>query len=160
MRNTRLNQRGLGIIIAALALALPLTACGGGASTSGTAAPASASTAGGLSMTVAQPASGTSVSVPFDVKVNSSVPLGATTTGLHHVHIWFDGDQSKYIVVESDSTQIKTLAMGAHTMHVSLRNANHSAAGVDVDVPIMVTGAGSGASSAPGGTPSPYSNGY
>jgi hypothetical protein len=147
-------------LVAALVIALPLTACGGGATNNPGDAGASGATtaAGGLSMTVAQPASGASVSAPFDVRINSSVPLGATTTGMHHVHIWFDGEQSKYTVVESDTTQIKTVAAGSHTMHVSLRNANHSAAGVEVEVPIMVTGAGggSGATTTPGTTSSPY----
>ena len=118
-----------------LALGLVLTACG----------TADAGDAGGsLSVSVAEPESGTTVTVPFTVEIDSSVPLGPSESGLHHVHVWFDGQENDYLIVESETVDITELATGAHTMHVSLRNANHSAAGAETEIPITVGDAGGG----------------
>ncbi|MGS2617873.1 hypothetical protein ACVCAH_25615 [Micromonospora sp. LZ34] len=91
-----------------------------------------------LSVVVVEPASGATVSTPFTVKVDSNVPLGPTESGQHHVHIWFDDNESDYLVVESDTTQIIEALSGQHTMHVSLRNANHSPAGAEATTTITI----------------------
>jgi hypothetical protein len=122
---------------AALGLGLALTACGtanGGEAT------------GSLSVSVAEPESGTMVTVPFTVRIDSSVPLGPSESGQHHVHVWFDGQENDYLIVESETVEITDLPAGAHTMHVSLRNANHSAAGAETEIPITVGDAGGGGS--------------
>jgi hypothetical protein len=96
-------------------------------------------------------ANGATVTVPFTIKVKSSVPLGPTESGRHHVHIWFDANENDYQVVESDSLEVTNLPAGQHTVHVSLRNANHSPAGADTQT-MVVVGGGDGA---PAATPSP-----
>lgn len=97
-----------------------------------------------MSVTVVEPAAGAQVQVPFTVRVDSSNELGPEDSGKHHVHIWFDNDEDNYIVVESDSTQITEAPSGEHTMHVSLRNANHSATGVEATTKINIGGGTSG----------------
>lgn len=119
--------------IAIILLTTLAAACGANSSGGG---------GGELSVSVIEPASGTAVSVPFTVKVESSVPLGPTESGRHHVHIWFDDNESDYLVVESDTVQLTDAPAGQHTMHVSLRNANHSAAGAEATTPLNI---GSGA---------------
>lgn len=106
--------------------------------------------AGGMSLSIAQPAKDATVSLPFTVKVNAGVPLGPTESGKHHVHLWLDNHAKDYLVVESDTAEITSGQMaslsgkplgvspGMHTIHVSLRNANHSAAGVDTEIPVKV----------------------
>lgn len=98
---------------------------------------------GKLSVIVVEPSSGATVSTPFTVKVDSSVPLGPSESGQHHVHIWFDDNESDYLIVESNTTQITDAPSGQHTMHVSLRNANHSPAGAEATTPITI-GSGGG----------------
>lgn len=139
-------------LIPAFALAVAVaavTACGGTDNATG----------GGddLSIAVVQPVSEASVAAPFPVKLDSSVPLGPSESGKHHAHIWFDGNDADYLVVESDTTQVAKVAPGAHTMHVSLRNANHSPAGPEASIPITVTGGGapSGPSGSPADAPPP-----
>lgn len=95
------------------------------------------------------------VSLAFTVKVDAGVPLGPTESGEHHVHLWLDNHANDYLVVESDTAEITSgqkatlsgkplgVSPGMHTIHVSLRNANHSAAGVDTEIPIKV-GTGTG----------------
>lgn len=140
----RLSGRVLPLLLAAGVLA----GCGADDATG-------AGGAGGLSVSVAEPAAGATVSVPFTVTVQASVPLGTTESGRHHVHIWFDDNADDYQVVEAPTTQVTQLSAGKHVMHVSLRNANHSPAGAETQVEITV-GDGSGgtqpapATSAPG----------
>jgi hypothetical protein len=105
---------------------------------------------GKLSVVVVEPASGARVSTPFTVKIDSSVPLGPSESGRHHVHIWFDDNESDYLIVESDTTQVTKAPAGQHTMHVSLRNANHSPAGAEASTPVTV-GSGGGPTSSSGG---------
>ncbi|RZU76188.1 hypothetical protein EV384_4818 [Micromonospora kangleipakensis] len=97
---------------------------------------------GKLSVIVAEPVSGATVSIPFTVKVDSSVPLGSSESGQHHVHIWFDDNETDYLIVESNTTQITDAPSGQHTMHVSLRNANHSPAGAEATTPITIGSGG------------------
>jgi hypothetical protein len=137
------------VVAAGAVLTLTLAACG---------ANGSGGDAGAMSVSVTEPARDATVSVPFTVNVASSVPLGRTQTGRHHVHIWFDGNANSYQVVETPTVQITELAPGRHVMHVSLRNANHSAAGAETEVPITV--GGPGGASAPAATQSDQPYGY
>lgn len=118
---------------------------------------------GGMSVSIAEPAKDAKVTMPFTVKVDAGVPLGPTESGKHHVHLWFDGDANDYAVVESDSVQIvpglralsgkaMQLTDGRHTIHVSLRNANHSAAGADTEIDVQVGGTATAETPAPAAT--------
>lgn len=105
-----------------------------------------------LQVSIAEPADGATITVPFTVRVDSSVELGTTESGKHHVHVYFDDDDSEYQVVESDRVEITELAPGTHVINVSLRNANHSDTGVASK--ITVTVADSGAPTSPSTPPS------
>lgn len=98
---------------------------------------------GGPTLTISQPAAGAAVGVPFTVQFASSVPLGDESSGLHHVHLYFDGNSDDYLIVRSTSVQITDVPAGQHVMHLSLRNANHSPAGAEAEVALTVNG-GSG----------------
>ena len=43
-----------------------------------------------LSISIASPADGATVSVPFDVQLDASVSIGEPETGNHHAHLYFD----------------------------------------------------------------------
>jgi hypothetical protein len=123
------------------ALALLTAGCGGGSSDN---SGGGGSGGGGLSLQIVEPADGTSVTTPFTVKVESSVPLGTTGSGKHHIHVWFDDKANDYQVVEADNVQVDSgkLGPGQHVIHASLRNANHSAAGAEAEATVMVSGGG------------------
>lgn len=134
-RPGRRGRRAGGALLAMVALAATmLTACSKD-SDSVRAAPE-----GDLAVSVLEPTDRATVTVPFTIKVKSSVPLGPTESGRHHVHIWFDANENDYQVVESDSLQVSNLPAGQHTVHVSLRNANHSPAGADAQTTVVVRG--------------------
>jgi hypothetical protein len=117
--------------------------------------------AGGMSVSIAEPMKDAKVSLPFTVKIDASLPLGPTDSGKHHVHLWFDNDANDYLVVESETAEITNglkatlsgkpmdLAAGKHTIHVSLRNANHSPAGAETEIPVQVGTRSAPATTAP-----------
>jgi hypothetical protein len=138
--------------LALMLTAVLLVACGDdGAGSSG---------AGGPTIAITQPAGGTTVTVPFTVTFTSSVPLGAEDTGLHHVHLYFDGNSDDYLIVRGTTVQVTEAPAGSHTMHLSLRNANHSAAGAEAEVPLTIGGAGGQQSPAPTPSAAPTDDGY
>jgi hypothetical protein len=129
------------------AVALITAACGtdssGGSDSGG-------SGGGGLSLRIVEPAGGASVGTPFTVRVQSSVPLGTTGSGKHHIHVWFDDKANDYQVVEADHVAVDSgqLGSGQHVIHASLRNANHSAAGAEAEETVLVTAGGAAAPAA------------
>lgn len=144
--------------IAAVAV-LAIAGCGSGGSDGG-----GDGGGDGPSVEILKPADGDTVSVPFAVAVDSSEELGPTDTGAHHVHLYIDGDDSVYEVIESgngedfevgaDSPVLEGLAPGEHTLNISLRNADHSAAGAEAEVTVTIETDGSapnGDTDAPGG---------
>jgi Bacterial Ig domain len=119
---------------------------------------------GGATLTIASPADGTSVSEPFTLTVNASVPLGAPSTGDDHVHLCFDGAScdSEYTLVYGNTFQVANLSAGSHTIEASLRNADHTAAGPTATITVTVTGGASGGSgtTTPTASPSGAYGGY
>jgi hypothetical protein len=139
---TRLHWRsGIAAIFGAVVL-VGATGCGGDSAEAGSNGGAS----GGEQMvTINEPAEGASVDVPFTLNLDSSVELGTTESGNHHVHLYFDGDDSKYEVIESESMEITDaspavdgLKSGEHELNISLRNADHSPAGFETSVMVRV----------------------
>jgi hypothetical protein len=134
MEARRLHDRR--VFVAATAFALVAAACGGGSG--------GGSGAGGGSVEITSPQDGEAVSVPFTVEIDSSEELGAPETGKHHVHVYFDGNEDEYEVVEALSYEVPDLASGEHTITASLRNADHSDAGAEAEVTVTVEGSGGG----------------
>ena len=151
MRFPTLKVRGL---VAAIGVAVALGACSVGTQTGG-------GGAGDMTLKIASPTNGAEVSIPFDVRLESSVPLGAVETGNHHVHLYVDTDTNAadYDIVYGDSWQVtRSLLPGKHTIIAAMANPDHSLAGPTQTISVTVTGSGpGGGSSAP---PSPSSSGY
>jgi hypothetical protein len=145
------RRRSLGRMLAVLALVTPVAsaACD---STSGS----GSGSAGGLAVSVISPAEGAQVTAPFTVKVQASVPLGPTGSGKHHVHVYFDDHEDDYTIVESDTGEIVSAPAGEHTLHVSLRNANHSPAGAEASIKVVVGGTPGGGTTTSAPDPGPY----
>jgi hypothetical protein len=134
-----------------------VAACGGDGYSSGTPAGGSGGGSGGASVSIVEPADGATIKAPFQLKVKSSESLGSTKSGQHHVHLFFDGNDKKYDVIETDSLEIGSsskamagLTPGRHELDISLRNADHSPAGAETKIMVEV-GDGGGSSSGGGG---------
>ena len=64
------------------------------------------------------------------------------------MHLCFDGgscdERRESVIAYEDSVQVTGLSPGTHTIEASLRNADHSDAGVSTTITITVSGGGSG----------------
>jgi hypothetical protein len=140
MNKTR--NRWLGLAVALLALMLVSAACGKKSSAAG---------AGGPTLKISSPADGASVGSTVTVKLDSSVALGDPSTGDHHVHICIDVTTcgSQYVIAYGNSVQVTGLSAGKHTILASLRNADHSDAGVSATITVTVGAGGSSGSATP-----------
>jgi hypothetical protein len=109
--------------------------------------------AGEQTIAIVSPADEATVSVPFDVQLESSVPIGEPETGNHHAHLYFDTDTNAadYDIVYSTTWQVtRDLAPGEHTIIVALANPDHSLAGPTQEIHVTVSGeGGSGGGEAP-----------
>jgi hypothetical protein len=135
------RRYGLTAILALLAMTTP-TACTPEATASSK-----------HTLAVIEPVTTSSVTVPFTVKVATNVRLGTPESGDFHVHLYFDDNVNHYIVMTDPTQVVSDAPVGVHVMHLSLRNANHSAAGVETSIQVQIGAGGSVATPSP--TPSP-----
>jgi hypothetical protein len=137
-------------VIAAVALLALLGGACGSSSEDGGSPDTEAGAGGGESLAIAAPEDGGEVSLPFTLELTAADDLGPPESGSHHVHVFYDGDDSEYEVVTSDTFEVTDLAPGEHTLTASLRNADHSPAGTDVTIDLTVAGGGGGGSKSGG----------
>jgi hypothetical protein len=133
-----------------VAVALVTAACSAG---SGDSADGDAATIG-----FATPSDGATVSAPFDVELEASVPLDEPGTGNHHAHIYFDTstDSADYDIVYGTTWQVeRPLTPGEHTLIVALANPDHSLAGPTQEIQVTVDGEGGGGGGAEDAASSP-----
>lgn len=128
---------------AGIAALLLLVSCGGGEST-GTASGGGGDDAGAMTLTIDSPADGDEVSAPFTLEFSSSEEIGPTDTGAFHIHVYYDGNEEEYEVVEATTFEVTDLPAGEHEIYASLRNADHSDAGVEAEAAVMVADGGGG----------------
>jgi hypothetical protein len=137
------RRYGLVAILALLAMTTP-TACAQEVSASSK-----------HTLAVSEPGTSSEVMVPFTVKVKTNVRLGTPETGDFHIHLYFDDNVNHYIVLTSEASQVTDAPAGVHVMHLSLRNANHSAAGVETSIQVTIGSGGTVASTKPSKAASP-----
>jgi hypothetical protein len=117
-------------------------------------ADAGGASAGTETLAITSPTAGTALTLPFTVELASNVPLAEPETGEHHVHVFFDGDDSQYVLAYGNTIEITELPTdlppGRHVLNASLRHADHSAAGVEAEVEVVL-GPGTGTSGETGG---------
>ncbi|MGH2699471.1 MAG: hypothetical protein ACRDJL_09795 [Actinomycetota bacterium] len=118
-----------------IAVALLVAAACGNDSTEG----AAAAGAEGPTLTITSPSDGDEVSLPITVEVSTSEELGPEETGLHHWHLFVDGEELEYTVEASNEAMIEDLSPGEHTINASLQHADHSAAGASDEIAVIVT---------------------
>jgi len=117
----------------------------------------------GLTLRVTSPSDGATVSIPFNVTLDSNVAIGPPESGNHHVHLYFDGATASgdYDIVYSNTVLVtRGLAPGTHTVVASLRNADHSDAGTYTTFTVVVSGSGGSGGSNPAPVVAPTNYGY
>ena len=117
---------------------------------------------GDLTISIADPTDGATVEPGFQVEVDPSVDIGEPDTGLHHVHLYYDGNQSdgEYDIVYSADepwTVDRDLGPGEHTIEAFIANADHSLTDATDEVTVMVgEGAGGGGTTTTASDGGPY----
>jgi len=105
---------------------------------------------GGMTISIADPADGATVEPGFKVDVDPSVDIGEPDTGLHHVHLYYDGNEAdgEYDIVYSADepwTVDRDLSPGEHTVKAVIANADHSLTDASDEITVTVgEGAGGG----------------
>jgi len=118
--------------------------------------------AGDMTISIAGPADGATVEPGFQVEVDPSVDVGEPDTGLHHVHLYYDGNQSdgEYDIVYSVDepwTVDRDLSPGEHTIEAFIANADHSLTDASAEITVTVgEGAGGGTDTTGSGGPYGY----
>jgi hypothetical protein len=102
-----------------------------------------------LSIDVVSPEDGATVGDTFEVEVDTSVDIGEPDTGLHHVHLYYDGNETEGeydLVYDPTFTVERDLSPGEHTVDAVIANADHSLTDARDEFTINVEGdaAGSG----------------
>lgn len=143
------HSRRLAASALVASLALVAAACGG--DDDDTAATGDAGSGGGdggaMTISVTTPADGADVGAPFDVELDTSVDLGEPDTGLHHVHLFYDGEtgDGDYDLVYGDSFTVeRDLDAGEHTIEAVIANADHSLTDARDELTVNVAGGGGG----------------
>src|ERR687898_196183 len=138
------RRRLVGMIAALSALALVGAACSDDDDdTTETGAEADTGGGGGeVAITIATPADGAEVGDSFDVELESDTEFGEPDTGLHHVHLYYDGrsdDTADYDIVYGNSFTVeRDLDPGEHTIEAVIANADHSLTEASDEVTVTV----------------------
>jgi hypothetical protein len=117
---------------------------------------------GDMTISIADPTDGATVESGFKVQVDPSVDIGDPDTGLHHVHLYYDGNESdgEYDIVYSADepwTVDRDLSPGDHTIKAVIANADHSLTDASDEVTVMVgEGAGGGGTTTTASEGGPY----
>jgi hypothetical protein len=123
------------------------TAAAGATTTPGQEAGAGgAEDAGGMSIAIDEPADGADVGGEFDVRMSPSVEVGEPETGLHHIHLYYDGNtnEGEYGIVYGNTFTVSGLAPGEHTIEAVIANADHSLTDTRTSITVNVTEGGAG----------------
>jgi hypothetical protein len=137
--------------------AVVVAGCGEGSDSSAEgSAPAAAGAA--LSISIDAPTDGAEVPGEFEVDLSPSVEVGEPDTGLHHVHLFYDGKtaEGEYDMLFAPTATVTGLAPGEHTIEAVIVNADHSPTDARAEITVKVTGGGT----APAGSETPSTDLY
>jgi hypothetical protein len=146
-RPRRLLRTGLAVAAAAILLA---AGCGDDDDDTTAAAGGSGGGGGGgggdMTIDIVEPADGTAVGSSFDVEVDPSVDIGEPDTGLHHVHLYYDGNtaEGEYDILYEPHFTVDRLDPGEHTIEAVIANADHSLTDSRTEITVTVGDAAGG----------------
>ena len=140
--STRYSIAVLAVLGIAAAVAVVVFAGGGTGVAQVRSANSGTASDNALSVHISSPSPDAQVSTPFDLQLESNVPLGPPETGQHHVHLYYDttSPDGPYDLVYDNTAHVSGLTPGVHTILASLRNPNHSDAGPSEIISVTVVG--------------------
>ena len=141
-RRWRIVRSGVAVAAAAVLIA---AGCGDDDDDTSAAGSAGEGSGGEMTIDITEPAEGAEVGSEFEVGVDTSVDIGEPDTGLHHVHLYYDGNtaEGEYDLVYEPQFTVDRLEPGEHTIEAVIANADHSLTDARTQVSVTV-GEGSG----------------
>lgn len=103
-------------------------------------APALPAGSGEATLELLTPGDGDTVTVPFEVSVDTNVTLGPLADEVHHLHVWFGDDQTDFDLYVSETAQITSAPNGETTMWVQVHTFDHQPASEPVGVTVTIEG--------------------
>jgi hypothetical protein len=158
---SRFRRRGAGggAIALAGALVLVAAACGDDDGNGSADAGSGGESGDETTISVTEPTDDAEVRTPFEVEIDTDVEVGEPDTGLHHLHLYYDGDtqEGDYdVVYEPSFTVDRDLGPGEHTIEAVVANADHSLTDARDEVTVTVGDAASGAGGGDDDDRNPY----
>ncbi|HSI93092.1 MAG TPA: hypothetical protein VK925_06295 [Jiangellaceae bacterium] len=138
--------RRLAMTTVAAALALGMSACG-----SDDEGDVTTATEGDSDFTVeiVSPSDGDEVGLPLAIELSTNAELGPPDSGLHHAHVFVDGDMSNFEIIDAETFEIPAdspilagVEAGERVLNVTLHTANHEPVGAQDEVTIQLAEAG------------------
>jgi hypothetical protein len=130
----RRRSAQLGLAVTVFALALFAAACGSSSS---------ANSSGPATLRITAPAEGATVGRSFEVTFETNRAIGEPSTGLNHVHLYYDGNrttnQADYDKAYTKSFTVTRLGPGRHTVEAVIANADHSVTNVHTQITVSVS---------------------
>jgi hypothetical protein len=138
-RDTR-RRRRLAFVALLATLALAAMACSDDDDTATSGGDGGGGGGGDMTVAIADPTDGAEVGRSFDLTVDSSVPLGETDTGRHHVHLYYDGNtaEGEYDIVYGTTATVDRLDPGEHTIEAVIANPDHSTTDARDEITVTV----------------------
>lgn len=135
------------LALATLAAGLALAATGCASDDAGDVAVPE--TDGEFTVEILGPADGAEVGFPFTLELSVNTELGPPDSGLHHAHVFVDGDTGNFEIIDSETADISAdspvvagVEAGERVVNVTLHTANHEPLGAEDEVTIQLTADG------------------
>lgn len=130
----------------AAGLALVAMACGDNGDTADVAVPEGD---GDFTLEILEPSEGAEVGLPISIELSTNAELGPPDSGLHHAHVFVDGDMNNFEIIDAETFEIPAdspilagVEAGERVLNVTLHTANHEPVGAEDEVTIQLTEAG------------------
>jgi hypothetical protein len=136
-------RTGLAVAAAAILLA---AGCGDDDDTTAAGSGGGGGGGGDMTIDIVEPADAAAVGSSFDVEVDPSVDIGEPDTGLHHVHLYYDGNtaEGEYDILYEPRFTVDRLDPGEHTIEAVIANADHSLTDARTEITVTVGDAAGG----------------
>lgn len=138
--------RSLKAAVLAAGMALVAAACG---DDGGSADVAAADGDGEFTLEIVSPSDGDEVGLPFALEFSTDAEIGPPDSGLHHVHVFVDGDMENFEIVDAETWEITAdseilagVESGERVLTVTLHTAGHEPVGATDEVTVNLTEGG------------------
>lgn len=104
---------------------------------------------GEFTLEIVSPSAGAEVELPFTIELDVDTEIGPPESGLHHAHVFVDGDMGNFEIVDAETWEITAdsaimagVESGERVLTVTLHTAGHEPVGATDEITIQLAGGG------------------